>query len=461
MKQPKEVLTEYMESFWVETEPNPMDRKSRIYEDMWLEVYPFDGRIHLGFMMTMDQGQGNAHRAMELLTNLADDYEVEMELFAKATGKLEGKMTTAQLVKFYEQYGFVQTRPGRVSREGETMRREPEGARENPFLTKPPVATYKGTTMKGVHSHPGFHTSENRDIVMPYAQAKAEHSPNFVDDYPVILGFDMSGLEYLADYDADKAFERIRDYYFMRGGLDSFEEFMNASYDFEEGGYYESEDYPLTRLRPGAIGTDILFSRESAYHRPEEKFAQWVISNDDEEYQEELFHRLKNEDFPSKKLAWLLEQRRYVDDVPDDRLVVVYYMKPVWPLLEWPWHDESSQAIEYFIQSLEDNGWTVYTTTEIEEDPYDLRAPSIKTAWRRIPKKRMYGLQYHGTSYQNLITAAPWLKDKLPTPPSPYGRSINFEEDALEFTRSMMPGFRIEYDNGYIEAVDPEDIEEE
>jgi len=124
----KESLDAYMKEFWAKTEGNFLDPKSRIYSDMWLELRPFAGAIHLSFMLTMEQGQGNAHKAMKFMTDLADKHGVPMDLLAKATGNLKGKMTTAQLKRFYARYGFQIER-------GNNMYRPPRGGVKDPVNT--------------------------------------------------------------------------------------------------------------------------------------------------------------------------------------------------------------------------------------------------------------------------------------------------------------------------------------
>jgi len=111
-------LDAYMAEYKAKTEPNFIDRSSRIIHDMWLEVRQLAGEsIHLSFMLTLEQGQGNAHRAMKFLTDLADKHKVPMSLIAKATGDLKGKMTSAGLKKFYGKYGFVEQRGAHMWRD--------------------------------------------------------------------------------------------------------------------------------------------------------------------------------------------------------------------------------------------------------------------------------------------------------------------------------------------------------
>ena len=84
--------------------------------------------------------------------------------------------------------------------------------RRNDFLARP--ESHAGERTMGVTSHPGFHTAERPETTWAYAQMKVVTSdlgdelsdvgPERVvlDDYPVVVALDMSGLKRHVDYDA-------------------------------------------------------------------------------------------------------------------------------------------------------------------------------------------------------------------------------------------------------------------
>ena len=320
--------------------------------------------------------------------------------------------------------------------------------RENPFLAQPPEASYQGRTMRGVHSHPGFHTSENMDVVMPYAQAKAEPasamSGDWGSDFPVILGLDMEGLEYFSDYDVDQQFERVRDAF--HGELSSFDTFIEASDQIaneDEGAF---DDNPIYELKAGVGGGFILFAREAAEQEPARKFASYVLDLDEVD-QRVAFRGLRDRELPTEMLAEALEQRRYLDDVDDNRLKVIYFMQPVWEMLYLPYDEGLTQlATSYFIESLTDNGFKVYTTEDAMEG--DLNEPDVHLAWG----KPSDGLQYHGTSYKNLLAAVPALKGRLRRPPAPFGKHGALEEEARAHVERSLDRPDVGYDNGYVQV---------
>jgi hypothetical protein len=334
----------------------------------------------------------------------------------------------------------------------EVLESKDMSTRRNPFLSKPPKTSYKGRTMGGVVSHPGFHTSEEMEVTMPYALAKVVdvEGLGLEEDYPVILGLDMHGLEFFSDYDADKAYDDIRYGYRAAGGLNSFDEFMEATQDFLEEGADETTG--LDRVAPGASGTDLLFARASAFNDSLMYFADFVAELSEED-QEVAFKGMKHGEFPSEWLAEALRQRRYVEDVDEARLKVVYFMQPVWELIFWPWDGDSPQteATEAFIANLQDNGFTVYTTEDVQIG--ELPSPELRKVWGRDEG----GLQYHGTSYKNLLAAAPFMKRKLPTPPSPFGRGTDFEQEALAYVEDSMDNPEIEYSGGHVKVRSGED----
>lgn len=285
--------------------------------------------------------------------------------------------------------------------------------RSNPFLAKPD--RFRGRQQIGVRSHPGFHTTGSKDIAAAYAQAKAE----LPGDFPVILGFDMDGLDYTSDYDADLMAMSIRDN-FGPEGLETFEDFIISAETLADSGF--DDEHPAGNLEPGAPGQDILFSVDSAYHREVEKFAQHVIDLDEVD-QIDAWRRVRDDSLAgSSLLADALDQRRYLDDIPDERLVLVEWVAPVWELVADSYDHEG--ALGAFLAALDSLGFVTVTTADLN-DIEDGRVVRTTRAWLRRGKAPDR-LQYHGTSWRNLIAAAPRFRNLIP--PSPFGISY---EDAV------------------------------
>lgn len=89
------------------TYTHPFLRGVRVTSNATVDVRYFDGAIHLSDISAIDLKQGGATEALKLLCDLADKYDVKITLTAKAYSEREGTMTTPQLKKWYEKFGFV------------------------------------------------------------------------------------------------------------------------------------------------------------------------------------------------------------------------------------------------------------------------------------------------------------------------------------------------------------------
>lgn len=111
-----ERLNAFIKDFQAATRAHPFAR----HLDLWgtddqlvgFEVSKFDGRIHLGAIMSfVEKGAGNGSAAMKWFTDLADKHNVEIELAVKpipgagATNKKS--LTKSQLKTWYKKFGFV------------------------------------------------------------------------------------------------------------------------------------------------------------------------------------------------------------------------------------------------------------------------------------------------------------------------------------------------------------------
>lgn len=298
--------------------------------------------------------------------------------------------------------------------------------RPNKFRAKP--ESYAGETMGGVHSHPGFHTTGTMEIAACYAQAKTVSHPwtlfpradKPLPDYPVIVTLDMDGLVPVADYDAERQiWPKVRDVLleFFRMNPDADRRTLETW--LEADGIEERE--PMGRGYPSgsALFTIASWRVENPYGALRD-FIDGCPCKD----VMALLRSLVESDSkpPDEVLCALADQYRYVEDVAEGRVASVHYMKPFWPELldyqadEWDEGEPAPKETDAELaEKLEALGWSVLDV----EDVYNETARVVTTgvySSRKRPKRP----EYHGTTYRNLLSAAPRLGKKLPVPPPPY-----------------------------------------
>jgi ADP-ribose pyrophosphatase YjhB (NUDIX family) len=101
----KAALTAFMQDLWSQTYGNPFNNAERVWQDKAIiEARPFDGRIHLSLIRTVEKGAGGGTEGLKFLTALADKHGVEIDLGAKPVGK--GGLNKSQLVQWYKRHGF-------------------------------------------------------------------------------------------------------------------------------------------------------------------------------------------------------------------------------------------------------------------------------------------------------------------------------------------------------------------
>lgn len=296
---------------------------------------------------------------------------------------------------------------------------EQRDALKNPFLRKP-EGKHHGPVAGGVHPYPGFHTASDMDVTAPYAQMKGVDEVDAPDDeceecegdgcpecvslystpdYPVVIGVDMQGLKPEPDYDAiHLSLDALR---VVAGeALGSGEDPLQWL-DSIEG---------LDPDEPPDSVEGMLFHRFTTCVMDPGRCLLSVLEDLPPEEVEQSLKEIVKGGKKAKRLAMkVVGQFRYTQDVPDDRLVSVAYMKPFWPhgVLDV---DESEEMVEALVAA----GWDPIT-----RDDADTFDPEFKTVWkaRKGPGARV---EYHGTSYRNLLLAAPWLAAELPVPPAPF-----------------------------------------
>ena len=286
--------------------------------------------------------------------------------------------------------------------------------RPNEFLARP--RDFRGGVTMGVQQFPGFHTAENEETTYAYAQQKVapetvgrvapeDVADYLIDDYPVVIELDMSGLPRLTDYDAE---------HFVRPKLlqlgqhiaseaarsdQSLAEILEEHVEFGE----DQRDWmPSTAV-------------EYLYHYgasvTEEPSAALLKVADDSGQPEEFLRRLADGQLSKNDLASITGQYRYLVDVPTGRISAVYYLKPWWPdVLDI----ESGFEDEELFRAVQQAGWNVIDVEDVLSNSLEVMGTKVYGE----PVMRGGRPEYHGTTYHNLVAAAPELE--LPVPPLPY-----------------------------------------
>jgi hypothetical protein len=284
----------------------------------------------------------------------------------------------------------------------------------NAFEAQP--SSYRGAPTRGVATHPGFHTASEMIISQPYAQMKIsneiptdwseEELSKPIHDYPVIVELDMHGLPFVPDWDAmtwfqdavDAMLEHCEDYDDFDSWVESPEEGEEMPDTVVEGLFH------LTNQTPGMA---LYLLRD------------WILEQEDHEA---AFQKIKKEGVPDELLAKSARQFRYLKDVPTGRIIAVHYIKPVFDHLfpSWDSLEYEERGYNKITDRIEAAGYDTINESHVLEgmevldivESVDLRPQLWEAPDRRI--------EYHGTSLRNLLSAAPHLKDQLPTPPAPF-----------------------------------------
>ena len=100
-------LDSFMEEYYSHTEPHPMSRRMRVYENTVLEVSPFNGAIQIDSIVSMQPMSGAGSKAAKFLMELANKHRVKIELYAKPFSKNTDHITDMeQLIRWYMRLGF-------------------------------------------------------------------------------------------------------------------------------------------------------------------------------------------------------------------------------------------------------------------------------------------------------------------------------------------------------------------
>ncbi len=283
----------------------------------------------------------------------------------------------------------------------------------NVFRARP--EEFAGRVTHGVVRYPGFHTASDPETTFPYAQYKAV--PDDLDeemdvlapdevtigDYPVVIALDMRGMKRLVDYDAVEYVKPVLTdiaKQIVREGGDPMDELVS---------YVESGDYGERGVPDNVMqwlfehGTQAQIDPSGA-----------LLSCAEEQRDPSAFIRaVADGSITDEKLAIITGQFRYDQDVPSSRITKVSYLKPWFPRVFYCTAAENEADCE-LVDALSDAGWSTVDEDDILSGVlYDDRHDVFE---RDAPYTAR--IEYHGTSYRNLIKAAPDID--WPVPPHPY-----------------------------------------
>ena len=296
----------------------------------------------------------------------------------------------------------------------------PDDARKGSFVGNDFQAeprSFAGPVTTGVAEYPGFHTAELPEITYAYAQLKAvgyrEGYPDELeeldlplDDYPVVVALDMSGMKALTDYDAVKmvrpAVESVAKEAVSWREDDPIEELR----EYVEQGDYGSRGMPATSMEwLFEAGAPVMLD-------PAASLLDFAEAQDDPNG---FLRSVAEGSISDEALAAITGQFRYLEDVPLSRVVEVTYVKPWWPRIL---SDEGDD--EELIDAVEGAGWQVFAEDDVMSGQLPSTGRPVYESSSRPKSRAPARIEYHGTSYQNLVAAFPEFP--WPVPPAPYVR---------------------------------------
>ena len=269
-----------------------------------------------------------------------------------------------------------------------------------PFLANPPMS--QAETYQGILEYPGFHTASTFEVAAAYAVGRVlnwsteedDSGNHYVTDYPVVVKLDMSEFSPKTDYDAEELvkvtlksqLDQFIDLYDVTSMSDG--EIEEAGQEFIEDSYLDSGDF-VDWSDSGASISEVTFS---FFENPFPVFLNLT------DFSNLVRNYLVTKEIPDNVLMEVTQQFRYTEDVPENNLKAVYYLTPI------------SKVVD------SDYGWDGFLVPSMEDFSYG----SFDYEYELVYGDDSSEGQYHGTTYNNLLNAAPELGKGLPEPPKPY-----------------------------------------
>ena len=312
--------------------------------------------------------------------------------------------------------------------------------KRNPFLART-QGVYRGRSAS-LGELDGFHTASTQELVVPYANMKGSpfEAPEFRsfgngvwDDIPVILHFDMTGLPRVPDIDAERALDLATDYLRNLDLNDPttlkkqlvHDEGIDVDPDIAEvGGQTNNALWEMSGSPSTASGAwrSLRYWLEALTDSEIERFLATLGPNHKQRIQE---------DFGPEILAEIFQQQKYLENIEQERLIAVEYLAPYYEKIiaeDNTYYEEGEEYIadpDAWVNTIIERGFMIVTDEDVIRSNLPMRSKGV---WKSRRKKREDArVEYHGTSYQNLLRAVPGLR--LPKPPKPFGLTLEQIDD--------------------------------
>jgi hypothetical protein len=246
----------------------------------------------------------------------------------------------------------------------------------------------------------GVHTTSDLVIAAAYAQGAAQKT----GDEPVVIVLNTKGLDALADVDVTLEAARTLDDRAIRNEFAEYE-------DLYEACDAEAEEVQIDGCNPGGGWSDCYTEQLqatgicAAFDGDNDAFRQWA---DEGVYT--VGHTTR-----------LLDQRRYMHDFTERRLVEVLAVPFIFPfMVEAPYSDEYEEVL----WRIEGAGWDLVTI----EDIFSMNIHVSTTSIAKGKARKNGGVQYHGTTLSAAHSAFP----DTPFCPYPYPVPEDIDPSGIE-----------------------------
>lgn len=282
-----------------------------------------------------------------------------------------------------------------------------------PFLADPPIPEHQ--KYEGIRQFPGFHTTKDFNVAAMYALGRVDQNftvypddydagPAYVTDYPVVVELDMTGHDPKTDYDAEEI---------VKDSLDAqLGELIKELAEHPTELHWASDEEIEAKLQEYIDMAEIQYSEynESALDFLGEQtfmhFSSPLSTVLDQPNAAEIVRQYaQNRSIPKNVLMEAADQYRYTEDVDEERIVKVYFIMPIANELADDYEDETIAK-----------KWPGFDIIGPDEAYGGYFDPRTQLVWER---EHDGPTEFHGSTYNRLLSAAPFLSNEIPVPPSP------------------------------------------
>ncbi len=286
-----------------------------------------------------------------------------------------------------------------------------------------------GDQYAGIEEYPGFHTTGDFTIAATYAIGRVSQSyteenedgAHHVTDYPVVVSVDMSGLQPVVDYDAvEISWPILVD---QISALSISPEMTDEEIEDEVVEYVEMGDFSSGE---SSMHDDAIHQlSDIAFHSMQNPLGGIMHEPGLGGYIRQF---LLDGSFPDDLKMKAADQYRYVSDTSSERILKVWFVKPVAEEHITSLENGDDGAIEamearwpgfdLFDEDALFGGYADYKSEEVW-DGGSQEASDQQNLFSDEQIQSTATVSYHGTTLSRLLQAAPHLEGQLPAPPSP------------------------------------------